>query len=80
MPKQIRLRSLMIEKQVPVKELSRETGINLGTLYKKMQGLYDFTFSEVYEISKALDIENPLEVFIPETTVPDARQVEDLLT
>lgn len=78
MPKQKRLRSLMIEKQVHVKELSRETGINLGTLYKKMQGLSDFTFSEVYEISRALGIENPLEVFTPEPA-PDAGQLEDLL-
>lgn len=64
MPKQNKLKSILAEKKMTIKALAKECGIKEGTLYKKMSGVMDFTYTEVYEICKALGIENPVEVFI----------------
>lgn len=61
--KQTKLRGFLLERNITIRELAKISGIKEVTLYKKVGGKGDFTYTEVHKICKALGIENPVEVF-----------------
>lgn len=62
---QAKLKAILFERGVLQKDIAATLGITPRTLSKKMRGQLDFTYSEVYAICKTLDIDNPLDVFLP---------------
>lgn len=63
--RQTKLKLLLYERGISIKRLAETTGIAQVTMYKKIHGDVDFTYTEVYLICKALDICNPFDVFAP---------------
>ena len=57
------LRGLMASKGITISELSRTTGIKKTTLSNKLNGVTEFSISEVQKISGVLNIENIEEYF-----------------
>ena len=58
-----RLREIMKEKGVGVKELSEKCGIKERTLYRRLSGESRFCADEIWNISCALEIDNIKEIF-----------------
>ena len=63
--KQEKLKKLIKDRRIKIHELAAMIGCKPGTLYKKMAGCFDFTYTEVFVICLALGIENPIKVFYP---------------
>ena len=61
---QTKLKSLLFERNISQYKLAEQMNMAPRTFSDKMRGKSDFTFTEVYELCKILQIENPLDIFI----------------
>ena len=62
---QTKLKSLLFERNISQYKLAEQMNMAPRTFSDKMRGKSDFTFTEVYELCNILQIENPLDIFIP---------------
>ena len=62
---QTNLKAILFEKKMTQKELGKLVGISERGITDKIRGKVDFTYTEVYNICRVLDVNNPLEVFEP---------------
>jgi transcriptional regulator with XRE-family HTH domain len=58
-----RLKGLMVEKNITIRELSKEMGISVGSLSKKINGRQIFFADEVFFVVKRLGFSGLKEVF-----------------
>ncbi len=63
--KQTKFKALLAERNISISRLAKDTGINRAILYRKVEGVCDFTYTEIYKICMALGLSDPLAVFIP---------------
>jgi len=63
--KQTKLKALLAERNISISRLAKDTGINRAILYRKVEGVCDFTYTEVYKICMTLGLSDPLKIFIP---------------
>ncbi len=63
--KQTVLKEILTDKGITQKELAVQLGLNECSMSNKMNGITDFTYTEVYLICKITGIENPFTVFLP---------------
>lgn len=63
--KQTKFKALLAERNISISRLAKDAGINRAMLYRKVEGVCDFTYTEVYKICTALGLSDPLAVFIP---------------
>lgn len=65
--KNMKLRGMLVEKQIPQYELAKRLGVSEKTMSGRMNGLLDFSWSEIVKICKILDIENPIGIIDTQT-------------
>jgi len=56
------LRAELARKGMTLTELAKETGMSLNVLSGRVNGKYEFTYSETLKIKKALGVDIPLEI------------------
>ncbi len=61
-----KLRARIVEKGKTQKEIAVEIGISPMTLSRKLTGKREFRLSEIINLCKCLDIEDPRDYFLPE--------------
>lgn len=64
MLKQNKLKALLAENQLTMREFALSVGMKPDTFYKKLSGKSEFTVSEALRISAALNDSDPREVFM----------------
>lgn len=69
------LKGKMAEKQVTQGILASKIGISENSLSRKMLGKREFRLSEVVEICKTLEIENPKEIFFDDA-IPNMQRLK----
>ena len=60
---QTKLKAILFEKKMTQKALAKAIGMPEHSMSNKINGLTEFTFTEVYNICRELSIANPLDVF-----------------
>lgn len=60
---QTKLKEILFEKKITQKELAKAIGMTEHSMSNKINGLTEFTYTEVYQVCNVLCITNPLEVF-----------------
>lgn len=63
------LKGKMAEKQITQVILASKIGMSENSLSRKMSGKREFRLSEVVEICKVLDIDNPKPIFLDDLDV-----------
>lgn len=58
-----KFRAQAVLKGFTMKQIAGELGIDVATLYRKMNGESDFYRSEIQKLIVLLDIQNPSEIF-----------------
>ena len=53
----LKLRGILVEKNISYRELSKRLNISLATLVNKMAGRTQFTLKEITDIKKLLDLD-----------------------
>ena len=63
--KQTKFKALLAERNISISRLAKDAGISRAMLYRKIEGVCDFTYTEIYKICMTLELSDPLAVFIP---------------
>lgn len=63
--KQTKFKALLAERNISISRLAKDAGISRAMLYRKIEGVCDFTYTEIYKICMTLGLSDPLTVFIP---------------
>lgn len=64
MPKQNKLKALLAENQLTMRDFALSVGMKPDTFYKKLSGKSEFTVAEALRICAALNDSAPREVFM----------------
>lgn len=64
MPKQNKLKALLAENQLTMRDFALSVGMKPDTFYKKLSGKSEFTVAEALRICAALSDSDPREVFM----------------
>lgn len=64
MPKQNKLKALLAENQLTMRDFALSVGMKPDTFYKKLSGKSEFTVTEALRICAALSDSDPREVFM----------------
>ena len=64
MPKQNKLKAILAENQLTMRDFALSVGMKPDTFYKKLSGKSEFTVAEALRICAALNDSDPREVFM----------------
>ena len=63
--KQTKFKALLAERNISISRLAKDAGISRAMLYRKIEGVCDLTYTEIYKICMTLGLSDPRAVFIP---------------